>query len=350
MLLLEPNIVPILQMNLHFLSKNEKTQQEVATFIKKWDDSSIYFENKTSGSTGNPKKIELKKEHATVSAKATLSFFGIKKGDTALLCLNFDTIGGKMMAVRSIVGQLQLYVAEPSTNPLNNNNISIDFIALAPIQLHTILNENPKQLKPIRVIIVGGGVVSEETEKLLKQHSITVYQTFGMTETISHIALRKVGFESEENYTILNHVEISEENGQLCIHAPLIGIENLKTNDLVKIVSKNQFKWIGRADFVINSGGIKIQIEELEHELSNYIQQRFFIYKRMDEKLGEKVVLVVEGDENESLKSKQFYSFLSNKYHIPKEVAFVEKIIRTSSDKVNRIANFEQINEFKQVL
>lgn len=350
MLLLEPNIVPILQMNLQFITKNEKTIQEVATFIKNWDNEVLFFENKTSGSTGNPKTIQIKKEYALVSARATLDFFRLNKGDKALLCLNFGTIGGKMMVIRSIVGQLDLLVAEPSSNPLKNNRESIDFIALAPIQLHSILNENPEQLKAIRVIIVGGGVISEEVEQLLKLNEITVYQTFGMTETISHIALRKVGFETDENYTTLNHVVISEKNELLCIHSPQIGVEQLQTNDSVQIIGKNQFKWLGRADFVINSGGVKIQIEELEKELSHHIEQAFFVYKKNDDKFGEIVVLVIEGHQDDCYLKKQFYSFLGNKYHVPKEIAFIEKIIRTHSEKINRIANFELIHEFKQVL
>ena len=150
---------------------------------------------------------------------------------------------------------------------------------LAPIQLHTILTETPQHLQNIRAIIVGGGVISEESEFLLKKHKLTVYQTFGMTETISHIAMRKVGFETEEQYTGLNHVTISSENDRLMIYSPKIGIDVLQTNDLIEIVEKNQFKWIGRADFVINSGGIKLQIEAIEKEMESCIQNAFLYTK-----------------------------------------------------------------------
>lgn len=339
-------------MNLHFLKENEKIKKQVASFVEKWSDDSSFFETNTSGSTGIPKTIKINKKNAIESAKSTIRFLKITPSDTALLCLNSETIGGKMMIVRSIVNQMNLYIAPPSSNPIQEIEIDIDFIALAPIQLTTILNESADKLMKIRNIIVGGGIISEHTLEGLKAKKITVYQTFGMTETISHIAMRKVGFEQEEYYTTLLPATVSEKKNQLCIHAPHLGIEELITNDTVEIINKQQFKWLGRVDFTINSGGIKIQIEELERELQNQINNKFFIYKKDDVKLGEKVVLVIEGKEIEKYTKKDFYSFLKNKYHIPKEVAFIKKITLTESDKINRFANFERLNEhgFKQIL
>ena len=339
-------------MNLHFLKENEKIKKQVASFIEKWRDNSAFFETSTSGSTGIPKTIKIDKKSAVESAKSTIRFLGINSSDNALLCLNPETIGGKMMIVRSIVNEMNLYVTEPAANPLTETEIEIDFIAVAPIQLVTILNESADNLRKIRNIIVGGGVISETTQEVLRANKITVFQTFGMTETISHIAMRKVGFEQEEYYTTLYPATVSEKNGQLCIHSPHLGIEELITNDVVEIIDNNRFKWLGRTDFIINSGGIKIQIEELENKLQNHIHPKFFIYKKEDDKFGEKVVLIIEGEKNEKYTKKDFYSFLENKYHIPKEVAFIEKIILTKSDKINRFATFEQLNEhgFKQIL
>lgn len=339
-------------MNLHFLKENEKIKKQVASFLEKWGDNSSFFETNTSGSTGTPKTIKINKKNAVESAKSTIRFLDIKSSDNALLCLNTETIGGKMMIVRSIVNKMNLYITQPSTNPLSETKVNIDFIALAPIQLATILNESPEKLKNIRNIIVGGGVLSETTQELLKSEKVTVYQTFGMTETISHIAIRKAGFEQEEYYTTLFPTTVSEKNSQLCIHAPHLGIDNLITNDTVEIICQSQFKWLGRTDLIINSGGIKIQLEELERELQSHIIQPFFVYKKNDPRLGEKVVLVIEGEENKKYTKKDFYIFLENKYHLPKEVAFIEKIIRTKSDKMNRFANFEQLDEhrFKQIL
>jgi O-succinylbenzoic acid--CoA ligase len=339
-------------MSLQFITNNEQTIQQVASFLEEWANDLPYFESKTSGSTGNPKTIQLKKQYAIASAQATLDFLKISAGKNALLCLNSQTIGGKMMIVRSSVGKLNLFVQEPSSNPLTNITSSIDFIAIAPVQLYTILVESPEKLKKIPSIIVGGGIISEESVQLLKEHQITVFQTFGMTETISHIALRKVGFEEELYYTTLPTISVSDKNGQLCISAPSLGIEKLITNDTIEVINNRQFRWLGRTDFVINSGGVKIQIESLEEELKTQIQHNFFIYKKPDTKLGEKVILIIEGTENKHLENKSFYSFLKNKYHIPKEIAFLDKFILTVSHKINRIANFEQIDEhrFKQIL
>lgn len=346
------NIVPILRMSLQFITENEQIKEQVALFLEEWENNNSFFETKTSGSTGVPKTIQIDKKHAEASAKATIDFLKLKPSDNSLLCLNIHTIGGKMMVIRSIISSMNLYIEEPRSNPLKNTAITFDFIAIAPVQLATILEESPEQLKKIRCVIVGGGSISKQIELRLKQKEITVYQTFGMTETISHIALRKVGYEQEESYTTLNHISVSEKNNQLHIHAPRLGIRELRTTDSVEILNKHQFKWLGRTDFVINSGGIKIQIEELEKELQNQIPGKFFIHPKKDDKLGEKIVIITEGNEQQKLKSKSFYSFLKNKYHIPKEIAFLSNFILTPSHKINRIANFEQIDEhgFKQIL
>lgn len=340
----------IRKMNIQLLTNNINLTSEVTQFINKWNDSTTYFTTKTSGSTGQPKEITIQKKHAIASAKATLLYLNLTTNDTALLCLNPETIGGKMMIVRSIVANMPLIIVEPSANPLKELEETVDFIALAPIQLDRILDETPEKLKKIRAIIVGGGIISNETLEKLKNEKITVFQTFGMTETISHIALRKVGFTTNEAYTTVENIEVSEADGQLVIHASSIGHSSLKCNDLVKVVNPHQFIWLGRSDFVINSGGVKIQIESLEKELKNVIKQNFFIHPKKDSALGEKVVLIIEGEENSSYTSKSFFHFLTNKYHIPKEIAFIPQFIRTKSDKINRIANFELINEFKAVL
>lgn len=339
-------------MNLQFLTNNEQIKRQVASFIREWEHESSFFESKTSGSTGTPKVIRIEKKYAEASAKATIRFLQLNTGARALLCLNPETIGGKMMIVRSLINNMHLSIEEPTANPLKNTDILFDFIAIAPIQLVAILQESPEKLRKVRHVIVGGGVISETTVQLLKKEKITVFQTFGMTETISHIALRKVGYEQEDFYTTLNDISVEHINGNLCIHAPLIGIQELITNDTVEVLNNHQFKWIGRTDFVINSGGVKIQVEELEKQLQQFIPQKLFVHSKKDEKLGEKVVLIVEGAEQGILTSKSFYSFLENRYHIPKEIGFVPNFILTPSHKINRIANFEQVHElsFKQIL
>lgn len=339
-------------MKLEYLTNNEKIKKQVACFLTNFEDNSTFFYTTTSGSTGKPKEIEINKASAKNSALATINFLNLKSSDNALLCLNTDTIGGKMMIIRSLLKKMTLYVAEPSSNPLKNCSTKIDFIALAPIQLQTILLESVEKLKSIQHVIIGGGVISDSTIELLKEKKLTVYQTFGMTETISHIALRKVGNETEDYYTTLDNIHVSAINNQLCIHAPNLGIQELLTTDLVEIKNNKQFKWLGRADFVINSGGVKIQIEELEEELRQRVTSRLFIFPRASERFGQKVTLIVEGDEKVEYLAKEFYSFLKNNYHIPKEIAFVKNFSTTPSDKIDRLATFETIEfgDFKQIL
>ncbi len=339
-------------MNLFYISNNEKLKLEVASFIDKWNDESSFFESKTSGSTGVPKTIRIEKRFARASANATIDFLKLKNEDNVLLCLSIQTIGGKMLVVRSIINSMNLFVIDASSNPLKETEIEFDFIAIAPIQLTTILEETPDKLKSVRKIILGGGQIHEDTINLLKRNKITVYQTFGMTETISHIALRKVGFEEDDYYTTVKGITINEIQGQLIVNAPHLGLDNLLTNDWVEVIDFNHFKWLGRFDHVINSGGIKIQIDELELLLQKKINNRLFIYPKKDKLLGEKVVLIVEGAFQDKLTKKEFFTFIDNKFQIPKEVAFLEEFIMTNSHKINRFANFESIHElaFKQIL
>jgi len=337
-------------MNVHFLENDILFEHQLTKFSNHWLNDYSFFETTTSGSTGEPKQIRIKKKHAIASAWATIRFLELKSSYNALLCLNLETIGGKMMWIRSFVNNMNLYVIYPCANPLKNINTNIDFIALAPLQLYSILTETPEKLSSIKRIIVGGGEVSTKTIDLLKKHKLTVYQTFGMSETISHIALRKIGLQTQTYYTVLDHVSISTENEQLCIHAPKIGIERLLTNDRITQINQRQFIWHGRVDFVINSGGVKIQIEELEHCLSLYITEQFFVFPQKDEKLGEIVVLIVEGEVVEAYKNKQFYNFLSNRYHIPKKISFLKEFLWTKSNKINRIASFNVIDTFFSIV
>jgi len=330
----------------HFLEKDEELHQRLLIFSQQWNDDSTFFETLTSGSTGRPKIIRIEKRHAVASAWATIRFLKLKPLQNALLCLNIETIGGKMMWIRSVVNSLNLYVVSPQSNPLKNSDVPIDFVALAPIQLHTILQETPDKLSNISTIIVGGGEVSPATHSLLVKYGLTVFQTFGMSETVSHIALKKIGVENESCYTALDHVTISEVDGLLCVDAPTIGIDHLVSQDTVRLINPHQFVWLGRSDFVINSGGVKIQIESLERELQAHIKERFFVFPKKDDKLGEAVALIVLGKVQSCYCLKKFYCFLSHKYHTPKYIAFVDQFEWTKSGKINRIATFNSVQEF----
>jgi len=337
-------------MNVYFIENDELLKQQLSSFSQEWLNDQLFFETQSSGSTGTPKVIRIEKKYARYSAWATIRFLNLKPSQNVLLCLNLETIGGKMMYVRSFVNNMNLFVISPRANPLKNIDEKFDFVALAPIQLHTILMETPEKLYTIKKIIVGGGEVSDETIHLLKKHKLTVFQTFGMSETISHIALRKIGRQTDTYYTVLDHVKISIENDKLCICAPKLGIERLVTNDQITLVKQQQFIWHGRHDFVINSGGVKIQIEDLERNLQQYIPEKLFVFPKKDDKLGEIAVLIIQGTENEVYKKKQFYSFIKNKYHIPKQICFLKEFCWTKSNKINRIESFKLTNNFHPII
>ena len=334
-----------------FLTDNEDVKLKVVSFINEWENDLDFFVTNTSGSTGTPKEISIQKEHAIQSALSTCEALELTSKHTAFLCLHPSTIGGKMMIVRSIVLGMKLIVGELNSNPLVTCDEKIDFIALVPLQLKKMVDECPDKLRAIKTIIVGGGSISAPLENALKEAKITVYQTFGMTETISHIALKKVGFETSEYYTVLASIEISTEENILIIDAPKIDVFNLKTNDLVEIISPTQFKWLGRADFIINSGGIKIIPELLEVQLSHIIKTPFFVSALEDEVLGQKVVMLAEGLADEQLEQKSYYASL-DKFHIPKEIFFLLNFIYTESGKINRTETLKLTNVagFRKIL
>ncbi len=321
---------------LKFINTSDSFKNEVNLFMEEWFNSSEFIQSKTSGSTGEPKTIAILKSKMKASAQMTCDFLQLQKGETALLCLSTATIAGKMMLVRSIELGLKLVVVEPCANPFEFIDEKIDFAAIVPLQLTEILKQNPEKLKSVRNVIVGGGSVSDEIEEQLKKQELMVFQTFGMTETISHVAMRKIGLHQEEHYTALENNSFSIENNQLVIHSSLVDNIPLKTNDCVDLINSQQFIWKGRVDFVINSGGIKIQPEEIEKKLSILIKTPFFITGIKDSILGEKVILCIENQKKIPFEKTVLESYLT-KYEIPKEIYFFSKFNYTESNKINRI-------------
>jgi O-succinylbenzoic acid--CoA ligase len=322
--------------------ENEELETAFLKFKEDWNQNNS-VEIFSSGSTGEPKKILISKDQMVLSASKTIQFFKLKEGIKALVCLSLDTIAGKMMLARSFLGKWDLKIIEPSINPLKNLDEYFDFAALVPMQLERILKETPEKIKQLKTIIVGGAPVSDDLTNLLKDHRITVFQTFGMTETISHIALRKIGLETELFYQTVDGVEVSDNEGDLIIHYPEMFQEPLKTNDVVKIRSSKQFQWLGRSDFVINSGGVKLNPEIIEQKLSEYIPVSFFITGLSDTKLGQKLALVIENPLDYIPNKSPLFKILE-KYEIPKVFAVVHMLDRTKSGKINRYKTLKKIN------
>ena len=341
-------------------------------FLSEWNNDSDRVLVHTSGSTGKPKPMMVEKKRMLNSARITCDFLGLKPGDSALLCMSLDYIAGKMVVVRSIERHLHLISVSPSGHPLKDINLKdangkdvngeITFAAMVPMQVYNTLQvpEERERLTHIRHLIIGGGAIDASLEKELRSlpGNIAIWSTYGMTETLSHIALRRInGAEASEWYQPFDSVKISQtEEGCLVIDAPLVCAETLVTNDIVEIesyiynkVEKLRFRIKGRKDNVICSGGIKIQIEEVEALLKPHLEKPFMIAKKKDEKFGEIAVLLTEDedikkveatirrllsgksdDSNKSSESK------SHKYWIPREFRYVEHLPLTETGKPKR--------------
>ncbi len=334
-----------------------ETEKRIWFFCQDWYSGQSLFEFQTSGSTGKPQNIQVGRAQLESSAKATAEALGLRVGERALVALNTDFTAGKMMLVRGMVLGLSLTIVPPSANPfLNLSKTNFDFTALVPLQLQTILEQTPEKipvLNRMKAILVGGAPVSRSLEMALQRLSCPVYATFGMTETVSHIALQRLnGAEKQNFFQILPTVEIgTDERGCLTIKAPMAGTELLITNDLVEMISPTQFRWLGRVDNVINSGGIKIQLEQVEKIVEKAffeekISFRFVLTALADEKLGQKLVLIVEKKEITEIEKrvwkKKFAKYLSP-YEIPKDVFALEKLEETVTGKIDRRKNTEMI-------
>ena len=311
-----------------FIKEGEDFEKPVGDFLLDWFDSKSYIEMTTSGSTGTPKIIKVDKQAMVNSALATGDFFDLHPGNKALQCLPVKYVAGKMMLIRSIILGLDLDYVAPSSHPMENIEGCYDFAAMVPMQAQNSLNE----LKNVKKLIVGGARISKSLEKDLMKLPTQVFETYGMTETITHIAAKKVG---EKVFTVLPNVTINcDDRHCLVIHAPqIIAEDSVVTNDLVELVNENQFLFLGRIDNIINSGGVKIMPEQVEKKLDGKIDRRFFIASKEDAELGEKVILVVEGDSFEI--DKAIFENL-DKYERPKEIVFVSKFKETENGKVLR--------------
>ena len=275
------------------------------------------------------------------SARITCDFLGLKRGDTALLCMSTDYIAGKMMVVRAIERGLQLITIEPSGHPLKSTQEglppSIDFAAMVPLQVYNSLQvpEERDRLRHIRHLIIGGGAIDDHLQEALKDFPNAVWSTYGMTETLSHIALRRLnGPTASSWYTPFEGVKLSQtEEGCLIIDAPAVHDGLLVTNDIVEL-STQQFRILGRKDNVICSGGIKIQMEEVERLLRPHLSNPYMITRAKDERLGETVVLMMEGGNTEEVK--KLCEKVLPRYWQPRRFVIVDHLPLTETGKPAR--------------
>ena len=307
-------------------------QKDISDFLTEWNSEKEFIPSKTSGSTGTPKEIQLPKWAMKLSAKMTGEFFGLTKGNSALLCLPVNFIAGKMMIVRAAELKLKLYCIEPKSKINLSFADKIDFAPLTPMQVENSFGE----LSKIKICLIGGAPLADSLRERLLQIPTKNFESYGMTETITHIALKEI---SEDFFTVLKNVKIrQDERDCLVIQTPYFE-EEILTNDMVEIKNVTQFKWLGRFDNVINSGGIKLFPEQIEKKLKPFIQEEFIITSLPDKVLGEKLILIIEGTSATlSDRTSKFEIRNSNldKFEVPKEVFYIEKFPRTESGKIKR--------------
>jgi O-succinylbenzoic acid--CoA ligase len=337
-------------------------ERRILQFGRDWQAGCETFTLHTSGSTGEPKPITITRDQMATSARLTVGALGLQPGSRALVCLGIDYIAGMMMLVRGLECGLHLTIVEPVSRPLSAFSLSdrFDFTAMVPLQLQETLNGAPHEFDifdAMQGVLIGGGPVSQALEAQLQRVSAPVYHTYGMTETVSHIALRRLnGPERSDRFVPFDGVDLQlDERGCLAITSVLTRGETLGTNDLVDLYPDGTFVWLGRLDNVMNSGGVKVQTEKVETALEScllrgwqgaYADRRFFVGPLADERLGQVVVAVIEGTawlpEIEIELRAQLQALLT-RYEVPRQFFFVPKLIETRTGKIDRRANLLRI-------
>lgn len=307
-------------------------------FLSEWYNDRDFIEVQTSGSTGEPKTISLKKDFVAASAARTIAFFNLKEGDKILHCLPTRFIAGKLMVVRALIGKLDLHVIAPSSNfEILQSGLHFKFAAMVTNQVTKCLELGVWNLE---YLLIGGSAIPAPLEEKLQLISTTCFSSYAMTETATHIALRQLnGSSKDEYYHCLEDIRISVNN-KGCLRIEMPGLEDgcLQTNDLAELKDENTFRILGRVDNRIISGGLKFSPEELERKLENDILLPFYITSKAHEVLGQQLVLVVEGDGN-STQTKKLNKTCREKlekYEQPREIIFIRKLPRTENGKIKR--------------
>ncbi len=333
-----------------------------AALILDWKKGKQEFVLYTSGSTGKPKPIHLQRDKIIYSANLTAKTFGLQAGDTLLCCLGTNYVAGFMMVMRALVLDCNLFVTEPTGNPLENidtENYKLDFAAFVPLQLETIYNSDEKYfelLNKMKAVIIGGAAVSKVLEEKLQRLQVPVYHTYSMTETYTHVAIRRLnGHEKSDYYIALDDVQLRlDDRGCIVIQSPVTDNKPLVTNDLAELRADGKFKLTGRIDNVINSGGIKIHAEEVE-EISRKIirelqltETELFAFGLRDEKLGQKLVLFIEDEPWEDDLQERFTKIFqrqTSNYKSPKTLIFLPEFRRTNTGKVHRTSTVDEFEK-----
>ena len=323
-------------------------QEEVFDFCRQWKLGKNEFLFHTSGSTGKPKPIYLSRLNMIESANMTMDWLHLQEGDNVLLCLPIEYIAGAMMLVRALVLKLNIVLVEPSQNPLEEitKPINIHLASFVTTQWSTILQSNPNLFtffSEVKGILIGGSELTSSVELLTKEIQLPIFQTYGMTETSSHIAFRQISSE-DAIYQCFNGVQIKlNDQGCLCIHSPSTLNQWIETNDVAELIHVNQFSILGRNDFAINSGGRKIHPEIIEKCCHSFFAQhsitcKTFAYGLDDDFYGQKLVLFIETiDElNIQIQLIDYLKLNLESWEVPKQFIVLPEFLYTKTGKIDR--------------
>ncbi|GAB3527337.1 AMP-binding protein [Pontibacter brevis] len=338
-------------------------ESKTLEFCRNWLNGVQEFPIQTSGSTGAPKTINLTRKQMEASARRTIQLLNLRQGDCSLVCLNTEYIAGMMMMVRVFMGDLNALVVDPVGNPLSlvSREEKIDFAAFVPMQMQTILQEMPEalpQLNRMKGILLGGAPVSATLQREIQQIKAPVYLTYGMTETVSHIAVRRLnGSEATDYFQVLDDIQIGlDKRGCLTIKGDITNNELLVTNDIVELLTPTRFRWIGRADNTINTGGVKVQVETVESAIADALAEtetspRFFVAAQPDELLGERIVLILEREAMSEATEKEMFARLQTrlkKYEVPREIIYSPAFSVTATGKVSRLLTMRKLGLYTE--
>jgi O-succinylbenzoic acid--CoA ligase len=320
------------------IKEGEPYEQVTGDFLIDWLNNKDHLFVSTSGSTGKPKEIKLMKQAMVNSSIATGNFFGLEPGDKALHCLPSHFIAGKMMFIRALVLGLEIDFVEPTAHPIFDYDKVYDFCAMIPLQVKHTINS----IHNMKTIIVGGSKVTKPLLQKIKDCEPKFYETYGMTETVTHIAVRRLESKTakkEQYFNALQDVSFSHDDRNcLVIHAPKLVEEDLVTNDIVDLKSETSFQLLGRFDNVVNSGGVKLFPEQIEDKLQPVIDERFIVAGEDDATLGEKLILIIENprDSAESILNRIKHLKGLTKFEVPKEIYIIDKFLETVNGKIQR--------------
>ena len=318
---------------------------EIRHIFEQWGNEEPSISVKTSGSTGKPKLIHLLKSDMIASAKLTGVYFNLENTQVALLCLPVKYIAGKMMLVRAMILGLDLISVKPSSNPIIDFVQPIKFAAMTPMQVNTVLDQSPDKLNLIKQLIIGGASVDSLLESKLQEVKTHCFSTYGMTESITHVAVKKLNGENKtKHFEALPNITFQcNKDDCLILKTPHLSLSTITTIDIVRIIDKQTFMFIGRIDNVINSGGIKIHPEELETRVSNlFHNKRFFFSSLPDELFGERLVLIIESENNIADLETRLEKLLG-KFEMPKAIFYTDSFLETKTRKLDRIKTLQSV-------